>query len=104
MMMTLSLTPRTLTSRGHGLLAEFSFATSFSCFLAPLKRPVAEPGQYRLRIGCSMLTMAIKVAQDRPGMNNLQTTLLVVWSTIGGPAPNSQRFQGCSQPLSFLER
>lgn len=33
MMMTLSLTPRTLTSRGQGLLADFSFATPLSCFL-----------------------------------------------------------------------
>lgn len=33
MMMTLSLTPRTLTSRGQGLVAEFSFATSLFCFL-----------------------------------------------------------------------
>lgn len=98
MMMTLSLTPSTLTSRGQGLLA---FATSLFYFLAPLKKTIVEPGQHGLGIGCTMLTVAIKVARDRPVMSNHQTTISVLWSPIGGPAQQPRGFQCCSQPLSL---
>lgn len=97
-MMTLSLTPSTLTSRGQGLLA---FATSLFCFLAPLKRAIAESGQHGLEVGCKMLTLAIKVARDRPVMSDLQTTIFVLWSPIDGPAQHPRGFQGCSQPLAL---
>lgn len=45
MMMALSLTPTTLTSRGQGFLAEFSFATWLSSFFGVLNEKCNRVGK-----------------------------------------------------------